>query len=182
MARLAVIVSVITLSLVLVGCNSKNSSKAEKVTAPAPVAASNADSAYAECVRFEQKANLLKVIPNDTLKKAIAKYDDFIVKYPTSPKIGDAAFRVGMLYETLQDYDNAVKYYQRAYQWDPQTPTSARFKAAYVLDTKLGRRDEALKIYQEALSKVSSSNEHRQWVVYAEQRVKELSGQVKPQQ
>jgi hypothetical protein len=40
---------------------------------------------------------------------------------------------------------------------------------------------EALQIYQEALSKITRSNEHSQWVAYAEQRVKELTGEVKPQ-
>jgi TolA-binding protein len=180
MARVSVIVLVITLSLGLVGCNGKNSGKSQNTGA---VAASDAASMYAECVRFEEKANPLKVAPDTVmLKKAIEKYDQFIVKYPTSDKIDDAAFRTGRIYETLQDYDNAVKNYQRAYQWNPQTPTSARFKAAYILDNKLGRRADALQIYQEALSKITSSNEHRQWVVYAEQRVKELTGQVKPQQ
>ena len=115
------------------------------------------------------------------LKKALDKYNQLISKYPKSDKIDDAAFRMAGIYEYLKDYTNAVKNYQRTYQWNPQTPTAARFKAAYLLDTQLGRRAEALQIYQEALSKITKSDEHRQWVAFAEQRVKELTGEVKPQ-
>jgi TolA-binding protein len=182
MARLAVIVLVITLSFVLAGCNGKDAGKSQKLTT-SNAAPSDANSLYAEAVTLEEHAGPLKVVKDEALlKMALDKYNQFINKYPKSDKIDDAAFRMGRIYEYLKDYDNAVKNYQRAYQWNPQTPTSARFKAAYLLDTQLGRRAEALQIYQEALSKITSSNEHRQWVVYAEQRVKELSGQVKPQQ
>ena len=114
------------------------------------------------------------------LRMALDKYGQLITKYPKSDKIDDAAFRMARIYEYLKDYDNAVKNYQRTYQWNPQTPTPARFKTAYILDTQLGRRAEALQIYQEALSKITRSDEHRQWVVFAEQRVKELTGEVKP--
>jgi len=88
---------------------------------------------------------------------------------------------MGGIYEYLKDYTNAVKNYQRTYQWNPQTPTVARFKAAYLLDTQLGRRSDALQIYQDALSRITRASEHRLWVEYAEQRVKELTGEVKPE-
>jgi len=111
---------------------------------------------------------------------ALEKYNQLISKYPTSDKIDDAAFRAAGIYEHLKDYTIAVQYYQRTFQWDPQTAYPARFKAAYLLDTQLARRAEALQIYQEALSKITKSDEHRQWVALAEQRVKELSGEAKP--
>jgi tetratricopeptide (TPR) repeat protein len=178
MARLAVIVSVITLSFVLVGCNGKNADKSQKLNTEVGTT-SDANVLYAEAVRIEEQAGPL--IKNKALlRKALDKYDQFINKYPKSDKIDDAAFRMAGIYEYLKDYDNAVKNYQRTYQWNPQTPTPARFKAAYLLDTQLGRRAEALQIYQEALSKITKSNEHRQWVALAEQRVKELSGEAKP--
>ncbi|MGA2323629.1 MAG: tetratricopeptide repeat protein [Sedimentisphaerales bacterium] len=179
MAKLAVIVSVITLSFVLVGCNGKDAGKSQKLNTGV-VTTSDANTLYAEAVRLEEQAGPL--IKNEALlRKALDKYDQLINKYPKSDKIDDAAFRMAGIYEYLKDYTNAVKYYQRTYQWNPQTPTTARFKAAYLLDTQLGRRAEALQIYQEALSKITKSNEHRQWVALAEQRVKELSGEAKPQ-
>jgi TolA-binding protein len=179
MARLAVIVSLITVSLVFVGCNSKQASKPQVVTT-GNTTPSDANALYAEALNLEKQAG--PVVKNESLlSMAFDKYNQLIIKYPTSDKISDAAFRMASIYEYRKDYDNAVKNYQRTYQWNPQTPTVARFKAAYILDTKLGRRGEALQIYQEALSKVTKSNEHVLWVEYAEQRVKELSGQVKPQ-
>jgi tetratricopeptide (TPR) repeat protein len=180
MARLAVIVSVITLSFVLVGCNGKDADKSQTLNTEVGTT-SDANALYAEAVRLEEQAGPLKVVKDEgLLRKALDKYDQFINKYPKSDKIDDAAFRMAGIYEYLKDYANAVKSYQRTYQWNPQTPTTARFKAAYLLDTQLGRRAEALQIYQEALSKITKSNEHRQWVALAEQRVKELSGEVKP--
>lgn len=189
MARLAVIVLVITLSFVLVGCNSKEAAKPPQASntaavapLPAPVPVSDANLLYAEAVRLEDQAGPLKVVKDEALlKKALDKYSQFIIKYPKSDKISDAAYRMAGIYRYLKDYTNAVLYYQRTYQWDPQTPTPARFEAAYLLDNKLARRDEALQIYQNALSKITRSNEHSQWVAYAEQRVKELTGAVKPE-
>ena len=182
MARLAVIVSVITLSFVLVGCNGKDASKSQTLNTGVGTT-SDANALYAEAVRIEERAGGPLMVAKDEslLRKALDKYNQFISKYPNSDKIDDAAFRMAGIYEYLKDYTNAVKNYQRTYQWNPQTPTTARFKAAYLLDTQLGRRAEALQIYQEALSKITKSNEHRQWVALAEQRVKELTGEVKPE-
>jgi tetratricopeptide (TPR) repeat protein len=182
MVRLAFIVSLITVSLVLAGCNSKEASKPQPV-AVSTAAPTDANSLYAEAVTLEEHAGPLKVVKDETLlKMALEKYNQFITKYPTSNKIDDVAFRMAGIYEYLKDYSNAVLNYQRTYQWNPQTPTTARFKAAYLLDTQLGRRAEALQIYQEALSKLTRSDEHKLWVEYAERRVKELTGEVKPQQ
>jgi tetratricopeptide (TPR) repeat protein len=180
MARLVVIVSLITVSLVFVGCNGKNSGKPQVMT-PVVVPASDANALYAEALNLEKQAG--PVVKNESLlSQALSKYEQLLTKYPKSDKISDAAFRMAGIYEYRKDYANAVKNYQRTYQWNPETPTSARFKTAYILDTKLGRRAEALQIYQEALSKITTSNEHKLWVEYAEQRVKELTGVVKPQQ
>jgi tetratricopeptide (TPR) repeat protein len=262
MARLAVIVSVITLSLVLVGCNGKDAGKSQMLspqgdttvslptvdvskTGEKDLAAqmavsrqeyrrglellvdyytktgnnmkltwakkelnalnsmpqydyiieatmagpglkptkslSDADALYAEAVRIEEQASPLKVVKDESLlRMALEKYNQLISKYPNSDKIDDAAFRAAGIYEYLKDYTIAVQYYQRTYQWNPQTPTPARFKAAYLLDTQLGRRAEALQLYQDALSKITKSDEHRQWVTLAERRVKELSGEANP--
>jgi tetratricopeptide (TPR) repeat protein len=185
MVRLAFIVSLITVSLVLAGCNSEQKGKPQAV-AESKAAPSDANTLYAEGISLEEHAgpigalNVLK--DKKMLKMALDKYNELISKYPTSNKISDAAFRMAGIYEYLGEYTEAVKNYQRTYQWNPETPTPARFKAAYILDHQLGRRSEALQIYQEALAKRTKSNEHLLWVEYAEQRVKELSGEVKPQE
>jgi tetratricopeptide (TPR) repeat protein len=178
MARLAVIALVLTASFILVGCH-KDSSKSQVLTTGSDTASGD-EALYTEAVTLERKAGPL-VKDEGLLSMALSKYEQLIAKYPKSSRISDAAFGMASIYEYRKDYDKAVVNYQRTYQWNPQTPTVARFKAAYILDNQLGRRAEALQIYQEALSKITKSGEHRQWVALAEQRVKELTGEVKPQ-
>jgi tetratricopeptide (TPR) repeat protein len=180
MAKLAFIVSVIAASFILVGCNSNGSGKSSVVTTANDTASSD-EVLYAEALNLEKKAGAL-VKDETLLSMALGKYEQLIAKYPKSNRISDAAFGMARIYEYRKDYANAVINYQRTYQWNPKTPTSARFKTAYILDNHLGRRAEALQIYQEALANITRSNEHRQWVELAEQRVKELTGEVKPQQ
>jgi tetratricopeptide (TPR) repeat protein len=179
MARLAVIVSVIAASFILVGCHGNDSGKSQALNTESNTPPS-AESLYAEALNLEKQAGPI-VKDEGLLSQALDKYEQLLTKYPKSDRISDAAFRMAGIYEYRKDYPNAVKNYQRTYQWNPQTPTTARFKAAYLLDNQLGRRAEALQIYQDALSKITRSGEHRQWVAYAEERVKELTGEVKPQ-
>ncbi len=142
---------------------------------------SDADSLYAEAVRLEEQASPLKIVRDaGLLRMALEKYNQVITKFPNSDKIDDAAFRAAGIYEYLKDYTIAVQYYQRTFQWNKETPYPAKYKAAYLLDNKLGRRAEALQLYQEALQQITRTNEHPLWQSYAEERVKELTGQIKP--
>jgi tetratricopeptide (TPR) repeat protein len=106
------------------------------------------------------------------LRLALDKYNQLIKKYPTSDKIDDAAFRAGGIYEYFKDYTIALLYYQRAYQWDPDTIHPARFKAAYILDKRLHRRAEALELYQQVAKK---KGQHGKYKVFAENRIRELT-------
>jgi hypothetical protein len=63
--------------------------------------------------------------------------------------------------------------YQRAYQWNPQTPHPARFRAAFILDKRLSRRAEALELYQQALEKEGQQNFEMK--SFAERRIRELT-------
>jgi tetratricopeptide (TPR) repeat protein len=146
-------------------------------------AVSEADNLYYEAVRLEEQAGQFVVLKDDNLlRMALDKYNQLINKFPSSDKIDDAAFRAAGIYEHFQDYSIAVQYYQRTYQWDPETMYPARYKAAFILDQRLHRRDEALQLYQDALRRITKSDEHPLWQQYAEQRVKELSGEAKPGQ
>jgi tetratricopeptide (TPR) repeat protein len=113
-----------------------------------------ADDLYAKAVETETKAGVLPVLKDEEgLRAALTLYNRLLREYPTSDKIDDAAFRMGGIHEYFRDYQIALSFYQRAYQWDPATPYPARFKAAAILDGKLHRRAEALRLYQEALVK-----------------------------
>jgi len=144
---------------------------------------SDADYLYNDAVRLEDQAGQFMLIKDDNLlRMALDKYNQLISKFSSSDKIDDAAFRAAGIYEHFKDYTIAVLYYQRVYQWDPQTQYPARFKAAYILDRHLARRAEALNLYQEALSKITTSGEHYQWQQVAKERVKVLTGEVKPEE
>jgi tetratricopeptide (TPR) repeat protein len=142
----------------------------------------DADTLYDEAVKLEESAQFLFIKNEGQMRQALDKYSQLINKYPTSDKIDDAAFRAAGIYERLGDYKLALLYYQRTYQWNPETSSPARFKAAFIFDRQFHQRDEALKLYQDALQRITTSNEHRQWKELAEQRVKELSGEAKPRQ
>ena len=134
-----------------------------------------ADQLFAEAEQTRRQAGTMvpDLLKNeDVLRKALGKYADMIRQYPTSDKIDDAAFRMADIHEVFNDFQLALQYYQRAYQWDPATPYPARFKAANILDRKLYRRAEALELYQEAIVKEAQFGD---WRRRAEQRIKDLS-------
>jgi tetratricopeptide (TPR) repeat protein len=132
-----------------------------------------ADELYAEAVKLDQDAGRLPVLKNEeVLRAALGKYGEVIRKYPTSDKIDDAAYRMGVIQEYFDDFTLALVSYQRAYQWNANTPYPARFKAANILDRRLHRRAEALELYQEAIIKEASFDSYR---IPAERRVKELT-------
>ena len=128
---------------------------------------------YIEALRLEKRAKRLIILTNeDGLRSALDRYNQLIRKHPSSDKIDDAAYKAGQICEHFKDYTIALLYYQRTYQWDPDTVYPARFKAAYILDVMQHRRAEALKVYQQALEKEKLSEKQKE---FAERRVKELT-------
>ena len=128
---------------------------------------------YQDAVRLEKKAGRLIVIKHeDRLRMALEQYNQVIRKHPTSDKIDDAAFRAAGIYEHFKDYTIALLYYQRTYQWDPETIHPARFKAAYILDMYLHRRAEAMQLYQQVLKKGGLSKERKEFI---EERIAEFT-------
>jgi len=115
-----------------------------------------ADVLFEEAMQIYRDARRLVVIDDDDkLRAALRKFDEVITDYPSSDKIDDAAYRAGWIYEHFKDYEIAAVYYQRAFQWDENTPYPARLKAAYVLDKFLHMRKEALALYRLACEKES---------------------------
>jgi tetratricopeptide (TPR) repeat protein len=134
-----------------------------------------ADELYRDAVQLERKAKQLIIVKDDDLlRSALDKYNQLIKKHRSSDKIDDAAYRAGSIYEYFKDYTIAILYYERAYQWDPETPYPARFKRAFVLDKHLHRRDEALKLYQQAI-RAAKKDEYKKWKEFAEKRIRKLT-------
>lgn len=113
-------------------------------------------------------------IRNDNqLRLALDKYVSLIRRYPSSDKIDDAAFQAGYILEHFGDYDIALTYYRRAFQWDQRTPYPARFRAAYLLDNRLRQKADALDLYQEAMD--TEGVRFPQWNRYAQERIQTLT-------
>lgn len=129
---------------------------------------------YIEAVRLEKRAKGLLIIYNENLLRlALDKYNQLIRKHPTSEKIDDAAFKAGGIHEHFGDYTIAALYYERTYQWDPDTIYPARFKAAYIWDKRLAiRRADALENYQEALKRGGLPQRRKEFI---EERIMELT-------
>ncbi len=133
-----------------------------------------ADELYLDAVETKRQAEPIGILKDEELLRvALEKFNRLIRQYPTSDKIDDAAYRAADIYEYFNDFEIALLYYQRAYQWDQDTPYPARFHAAQILDKKLHRRGEALEVYQQAV--LREGDEYDEWKMYAERRIKELT-------
>jgi tetratricopeptide (TPR) repeat protein len=139
-----------------------------------------ADDLYAKAMDTERKAGVLPVLKDEELlRAALTQYSELLSQYPTSDKIDDVAYKMAGIHEYFKDYVIALSFYQRAYQWDPATPYPARFKAAFILDSRLHRRAEALQLYQEAIVKEAQYADYK---AFAERRIQELSSSDKGSQ
>lgn len=132
-----------------------------------------ADYMYWQAQQLEKKAKRLVIIKDENLLRlALDKYNQLIRKHPSSDKIDDAAYRAAGIYEHFKDYTLAVLYYQRVYQWHPDTVYPAKYKAAYILDEKLHRRAEALQLYQQVVKQKGLKETYKN---LAESRIKQLT-------
>ena len=132
-----------------------------------------ADALYNEAMDLYRSAGKFIVIKDaGKMRLALTKFNEVIGRYPTSDKIDNAAYRAGRIYEHFKDYEIAVVYYQRTFQWDPATRYPARYRAALVTDHRLHKRSEALTLYKMAIEYESRFNENTE---YAKQRVLALT-------
>lgn len=102
---------------------------------------------------YRQAGGGIVIVDQAKLRQALQYFNRVIAEYPTSDKIDDAAYYAGRIYEHLKNYELAAVYYQRAFQWNENTPYPARFRAAFVLDQHLKMRADALVLYQQAVEK-----------------------------
>ncbi|MBI1824886.1 MAG: hypothetical protein HY287_03295 [Planctomycetes bacterium] len=106
--------------------------------------------------------------------EAIKTFEELIDRYPTSDKVDDAAFYLGEIHKDyFKDQEQiAVRWYERAMEWNPNTPHPVRYEAAVVYDYRLHDRDRALELYHAVISDEPGNwgNTHR-----AERRIRTLS-------
>jgi TolA-binding protein len=73
-----------------------------------------------------------------------------INQYPTSNKISDSAYHLGDIYESrvFRQYRRAAAYFERCFQWNPNTHQDARLRAARLYDKALNERGKAIELYK----------------------------------
>ena len=133
----------------------------------------DADILYGEAIKLYRKAGGFLIITNNAkLRQSLGVFNQVIAQYPSSDKIDDSAYRAGLIYEHLKNYELAAIYYQRAFQWNETTPFPVRFRAAKVMDQKLRMRKEALPLYRLAVEKEARYVDNTE---YANLRIQALS-------
>ncbi len=87
----------------------------------------------------------------DNQRRAEILLQDLLNKYPQSNKISDAAYHLGDIYESkaYKQYRRAGAYYERCFQWNPQTHFDARMRAARLYDYEVKDRARAIELYRE---------------------------------
>lgn len=146
---------------------------------------SEADRLYEEGRKLMQKGGhgLAVFYSQSKMREALRKFKELVDNYPTSDKIDDAAYFIGEIYkeyEEEKDNDLALWWYQRAIEWDPQTPHPCRFRIATTYDYRLHERDKALYWYQQTLEHESrfTSNDDPDFTANADftaKRIRELT-------
>ena len=115
-----------------------------------------ADRLYKDGMEYKRSRSLLfNRGKKKKLHLALERFKEILLKYPESDKCDDAAYRIAQIYEGrhFRDPVLAVKYYEKCFQWDPQTSYDARYCAARIYDLKLRDLDNAIRVYALAAEK-----------------------------
>ena len=134
-----------------------------------------ADALFAEAYKlFRDGKGLLHTFVTTSYEKerqAIQLFRKLIRDYPTSTKIALSAYYIGDIYKEYFDEDVlAVRWYERAWQWDPNITEPARFQAATVHDIRLHNPIKAIELYRAAIEMETNRSNTR----FAERRIPEL--------
>jgi tetratricopeptide (TPR) repeat protein len=110
----------------------------------------------------------------DNLRRAEILFQQLLTTYPASDKIALTAYHLGDLYESnvFKQYRRAAQYYERCFQWSPNTDTDARFRAAKLYDRTLQERQRAAQLYREVINHDTDPKRVEQ----ARKRLAELTG------
>jgi tetratricopeptide (TPR) repeat protein len=110
----------------------------------------------------------------DNQRRAELLLQQLLNNYPQSDKIGDAAYQLGDLFESkaYKQYRRAAQYFERCFQWNPNTQLDARLRAARLYDKNLNERGRALELYRDITTHETDPKRHQE----AQKRITHLSG------
>ena len=99
-------------------------------------------------------------------------FQQILTNYPQSDKIDDAAYMLGDIYESkaYKHYRRAALYFERCFQWNPNTQFDARLRAARLYDKHLQERSRAVELYRD----VTTHETNPKWIAEAQKRLLEL--------
>jgi tetratricopeptide (TPR) repeat protein len=108
-----------------------------------------ANELYRRGMVFKDKGMATTYIDNQ--RRAELLFQQLLTNYPQSDKISDAAYQLGDIYESkaFRQYHRAASYFERCFQWKPNTNFDARLRAARLYDRHLNERNRAIEIYKE---------------------------------
>jgi len=126
-----------------------------------------------------RRVPLAGVLPanKNKAREALALFKRVLDEHPKSDKVDDAAFWCGEIYkEYLREEDPndelSVRYYQWAFELDPQTPHPARFQCAVVYDFRKHDRARAIELYHDVMEKETDNSSN---VRFSATRVEQLT-------
>lgn len=109
----------------------------------------------------------------DNQRRAELLFQQILTNFPQSDKIDDAAYMLGDIYESraYKQYRRAALYFERCFQWNPNTQFDARIRAARLYDRYLQERSHAMDLYKE----VTTHDIDPKRIAEAEKRIADLS-------
>ena len=133
-----------------------------------------ADALFKRALKLHESGKPLPLITDyPKQRRALQLFLRLIREYPTSTKIAEAAFYIGEIYkEYFNENIRAVKWYERAWQWDPHILKPARFQAAVVYDLRLAQYGKALELYRQVIDREPFNQSN---VDFARNRIEQLT-------
>lgn len=110
----------------------------------------------------------------DNQRRAELLFQQLLTSYPQSDKIDDSAYQLGDIYESsaYKQYRRSAQYFERCFQWNPNTQFDARIRAARLYDKQLSERTRALELYREIATHEVDPKRRTE----AQKRLTDLSG------
>jgi TolA-binding protein len=135
-----------------------------------------ADNLYKDALSLHRWGKVVPLMADyKRQREALNLLLQLVKKYPRSTKIALSAFYIGEIYKEYFNQDRrAVRWYERAWQWDSTISKPARFQAAVVWDLRLKDEEKALELYKQVIEheRFNLSN-----VIFAQRRIEELTKQ-----
>lgn len=109
----------------------------------------------------------------DNQRRAELLLQQLLTSYPQSDKISDASYMLGDIYEgrAYKQPRRAAQYFERCFQWAPNTQLDARLRAARLYDKTLSERSKAIELYRAVVSHETDPKRLQE----AQRRLQELS-------